>query len=648
MSNQNLPLVSVIMPVFNGERYVRAAVESILGQSFTDYELIIINDGSTDGSDEILQKYASIEGRVVYGVHEQNRGLVAVLNEGLEIAKGEFIARMDADDISLPERLERQVEFLKQTPHVGVVGTQMNILDASGVKTGQFQVPLEHNRIIWSLMFGRSFAHPSIMLRKSLFEKTGGYNSDFHVTEDQELWMRLAWLTQFANLPQILVNYRSHSLSVSRQKADLQKRQILTLRRQLSSQILGREIPVETLEFLRQSQIHTGGVSQQNLKTVVIPFLLELFEGFKQKNLFIGEIDGVNADFVDKIVRASQSVEDRIDLRENARLIPTSVSFWKKIANRLKQRRHVPLPGTRQDHGQTAESIVSPTVRGSNGQNDGISVIVLSFERLTSLQLMLESLYAQDLGGVNIELIVCNNSSRVHLKQTPFTALGRTLSKFSEIKILNVNYSWRTAIRYALATLAKYNTVLFLDDDVVLQDRKFVSYMFSSFQKLRPPDILSCWNRLWSEWNEDTYSSISLNFKTPAVTSLTKCDVAGPGICMFHKMILSPRVLDVVMNPEFPRAYDLAFSLIVSMEHGGDCYYLPSFGMLDFHDERRQEPLMPSPKKNATAYDDLNALFKSMLKQGYQPVVSRLSMNDTDSSPEQQALKLLPSHTLPW
>jgi glycosyltransferase involved in cell wall biosynthesis len=276
--------------------------------------------------------------------------------------------------------------------------------------------------------------------------------------------------------------------------------------------------------------------------------------------------------------------------------------------------------------------------------DDGITVIVLSYERMTSLKLMLDSLLAQELVGIPIELIVCNNSFKVHLRQSCFSLIGRSLRKFSDIKIVNCSYSWGTSIRYALATLSKYDTILFVDDDMILRSHDFLAYMFREFKQLKHADLLSCWNRFWVEWNEDYYSSLSLTFKTPGIVDLTKCDVAGPGICMFNKAILTPRVLDVVTNPEFPGAFDMGFSLICALEHDSQCYYLPSYGMIETHEQNRKSALARYPEYRR----DLHALFKSMWKQGYRPVLSRLSTLELRDSSEQKAIELLKPRKLSW
>jgi glycosyltransferase involved in cell wall biosynthesis len=145
-----MPRISVVMSVYNGEKYLRQAIESILQQTYTDFEFIIIDDGSTDSSREIIQSYDDKRIRLV--INEQNIGLTKSLNKGIRLAKGEFIARMDADDISLPQRFEKQVAYLDSHPEVGVLGTYANIIDHRGKIINNIIFPTEHETILWTML----------------------------------------------------------------------------------------------------------------------------------------------------------------------------------------------------------------------------------------------------------------------------------------------------------------------------------------------------------------------------------------------------------------------------------------------------------------------------------------------------------------
>lgn len=210
-----MPTVSVLMSVYNGERYLAEAVESILNQSFTDFEFIIINDGSTDRTSEILCQYTDSRIRLV---EQANMGLTRSLNKLLALTRGKYVARMDADDISLPERFAQQVAFLDSHPDTGVVGTAALVRDE--IKGGEWIYPVatSDERIRRSLVKGNPLVHTSVMMHKSVIEKMGGYNESYTFAQDYELWTRLIKHTKMANLPDILVIHREHSgaISVSR------------------------------------------------------------------------------------------------------------------------------------------------------------------------------------------------------------------------------------------------------------------------------------------------------------------------------------------------------------------------------------------------------------------------------------------------
>jgi len=255
---------------------------------------------------------------------------------------------------------------------------------------------------------------------------------------------------------------------------------------------------------------------------------------------------------------------------------------------------------------------------------------------------MLGSLREQHMGQIPFELILCNNSPRFHLEKSRFSGIGRALYRFPDIRIINSNHNWSTDIRFSLATLAKNNTIFFLDDDLILQSKTFVASMFEAFLKLTPLDILSCWNMLWTEWTEDSFTAVSLTFKTSSVVELTKSDIVGPGVCMFDKHILTPNVLKAVMPVKHRGADDMVFPLAAYLEHKSQAYYFPSYNMLDFHTQSTEKAL----NARAGHYKDLHALYKSMFANGYLPVISRLAEND--DSPEKRAIATLPRHTFSW
>ncbi len=213
------PLVTVLLPVYNAEKYLAEAVESILTQTFRDYELLIINDGSTDRSAEIIRSFQDKRVRLV--TNETNLKLIATLNKGIELARGKYIVRMDADDISLPERLQKQVDFMETHPEVGVCGTWFAPLGRSG-RIVQYPENDESIRIM--MLYQTPFCHPSVILRKEVIEKNKiSYSSNFIHCEDYELWARLSSHTRFANIPEALLQYRLHENSISASNQGIQR-----------------------------------------------------------------------------------------------------------------------------------------------------------------------------------------------------------------------------------------------------------------------------------------------------------------------------------------------------------------------------------------------------------------------------------------
>lgn len=214
--------VTVLMAVYNGEKYLKEAVDSILCQTFSDFEFLIINDGSTDGTSEILKSYE--DSRIHIILNESNLGLVKSLNNGLKLAKGEYIARMDADDISLPERLEKQVVFMDKHPEIGVCSAWLQIFGEG--KQAIWESPLNHEKICAGLLFHSTIWHAIAMMRKSILARTENcYHEQYVHAEDYELWIRLFLKgVKFANIGEVLYKYRQHEMTVTRIHNNIQKK----------------------------------------------------------------------------------------------------------------------------------------------------------------------------------------------------------------------------------------------------------------------------------------------------------------------------------------------------------------------------------------------------------------------------------------
>ncbi len=205
-----MPLVSVVMPVYNREMFVAEAIESILGQTFVDFELIIVDDGSQDGSAAIIGDFARQDERIRVIRHERNLGMSSARNSGMGASRGKFVAAMDCDDISLPERLERQVEHMGANPAIGVLGAGAQAVSVDLLPLYRFDLPERHALIAFNVFVASFFVHSTVMMRRQLLESVGGYAPSQRTAIDTELWTRLMWRTRFANLPEPLLLYRRH------------------------------------------------------------------------------------------------------------------------------------------------------------------------------------------------------------------------------------------------------------------------------------------------------------------------------------------------------------------------------------------------------------------------------------------------------
>ena len=205
-----MPAVSVVMPVYNGETYVAEAIESILEQTFADFELIIVDDGSQDRSADIIQRYAAGDDRIRCVMLEENTGEACARNRGLELARGEFVAGMDSDDVSRPERLEKQVDHLRANPAIGAVGTEALFVDENLNPGACTKAAENHARIAYDLQMGPCIVGASIMMRREIAEACGGYDVSMTRSPDIEMVARLIPRTRLANLPEPLYLYRQH------------------------------------------------------------------------------------------------------------------------------------------------------------------------------------------------------------------------------------------------------------------------------------------------------------------------------------------------------------------------------------------------------------------------------------------------------
>lgn len=231
------PLVSVVMAAWNEEKYIGEAIESVLAQSYSNFEFIIVNDGSTDNTKQIIQSYC--DPRIRYIENEQNLKLIASLNKGLGLAQGTYIARMDADDICVLNRLEKQVAFMESHPEIGISGAQLTVF---GNENGMMKYPFTHNDIALRLFITSCFGNNVVIFRKELLEKHALYfpQGYFHA-EDYKCWTNWIRHTRLANLSDALVNYRSHAGSVSVKNRKMQRETRDRIRAEYVTEVFGLE-----------------------------------------------------------------------------------------------------------------------------------------------------------------------------------------------------------------------------------------------------------------------------------------------------------------------------------------------------------------------------------------------------------------------
>ena len=235
----NSVLVTVIMPVYNAENYLKESIDGVLSQTYSNFELIILNDGSTDSSDTIITSYT--DPRIVYVKNNLNLKLIATLNLGLQKAKGKYIARIDADDIMLPNRISKQVMFLEENLDYGMVGSYVQTF---GDVEGSIFYPLDDASIRYTSMFYNPFVHSTVMLRASVIATNLlDYDSTMLHVEDYALWIQIMRVSKVANLPEILVRYRVHASQISTTYSAIQQ---------------------ENTMVVQQNYIHSLGFSQQD------------------------------------------------------------------------------------------------------------------------------------------------------------------------------------------------------------------------------------------------------------------------------------------------------------------------------------------------------------------------------------------------
>ena len=283
------PTLSVLIPTYNGGRYVFEAIQSILNQTYQDFELLIIDDGSTDNTSKIIQSFN--DPRIRWFRNEKNEGLIATLNRGLELAQGQLIARMDSDDLSLPDRFEKQIHYLNEHPDVSVVGGAYETIEEN---VRIVRHPTDPEQVRQELLFtGCVIAHPTVMFRKKVLEDLGfTYDKNYPHAEDYALWAKLSQQVKLANLPDVLLRYRVHSEQASIQFESIQQKGAARVKAMLLAQFVPEEKRSEVLiqltrlfadtnlstEFLREARKTLKAIVEGNRRLKIFsPRRLESF-----------------------------------------------------------------------------------------------------------------------------------------------------------------------------------------------------------------------------------------------------------------------------------------------------------------------------------------------------------------------------------
>ena len=268
------PRVSVVLPVHNGEDQLAAAIESILGQTLDDLELIVVDDGSTDRTPALLRQLAERDPRVRV-CHQDHGGIVAALNRGAGLARATYLARMDADDIAAPDRLAKQAAFLDANADVALVGGSVEYILGEGRRVQLRSLPTAPAEIADRLAAGKHcFVHPTVMMRTDALRQVGGYRAAFEGAEDADLWLRLVERFRLANLPDVVLAKRVHPGQVSTRRMEQGIVRLLAAQAAARQRRATGEDPLQPNEAITSGTLRRLGVDQRAVRR-------ELLQGYR-------------------------------------------------------------------------------------------------------------------------------------------------------------------------------------------------------------------------------------------------------------------------------------------------------------------------------------------------------------------------------
>lgn len=276
------PKVTVITTVYNCEKYITQSVESILNQTYRDFEYIIVNDGSDDNTSELIKKLSLTDDRIVFIDNKDNAGRVPSLNKSLEISRGKYIAIQDADDYSLPERLEKQIAFLEKNPEYVLVGSNIIVMDENEKFISQPLRPINNPEAKFSLLFRCTFANPSIVFRKEVIDKYGiKYEDSFIHAEDYRIISRINNFGKVYNLEDMLVKYRKHDFNNSMVYSDIVSNGSVIIAKE---NVSGLGVEITNEEALRIRNLLSSKGSNHKFVYGDVKLILKIMKAFQAKH----------------------------------------------------------------------------------------------------------------------------------------------------------------------------------------------------------------------------------------------------------------------------------------------------------------------------------------------------------------------------
>lgn len=343
------PRVSVIMPLYNAEKHLREAIDSILNQTFNDFEFIIIDDCSTDGTAAILDSYEDT--RIIRLRNSQNLGIVGALNRGLDAARGDYIARMDGDDISLPARFQEQVAYFDAHPEVGLLGTKYIYIDEQGqfLYNGIEAPPEPDTRgsVKWALLWKTAIQHPSAMIRREILEKHQlRYEMEFFTAEDYELWARIGHHAVVERLPGVYLYYRSNPHGISSTKREQQMKTHYRITYRELCCLIEEPLPDDLTRFLFNAIIPDAlpEMSEKVDLVAVVDLLARIREKFLATTILLPDErqhiqHELTRAFLKILAYAREQADSKTRFQVRLRILQKSPDFFVRLSRSFVQHR---------------------------------------------------------------------------------------------------------------------------------------------------------------------------------------------------------------------------------------------------------------------------------------------------------------------